>query len=496
MSQIKTLYQRWDGTQWNDYWFQTSADNVIETTLKKVLTSDERTAISTYLATFNAANKLVKLDGSALIPSGLIPDISAVYLKLSGNFGHEMTDDLYMGGNDIRNIVNIVPNVVSGMYVGDFDGDGAYIFIDGNEIKFGNLNGSVVNLNSLRIINLANPTGAQDAATKSWVENLVAVGAHPAPGGSVQIASTSNYASFPSTGPLTIDGVSWLTADGQSVRVLVKNQTTVSQNGVYLVSRATGNVVTWTKQANDSLQGVLVFVEYGSTQNDWMFYNSDGTTWGSFSKVDTVVGDEVSITKSGQTFSVKALGITNAMLAGSIASAKLANEVSADTDAWGSTNAASTSSSLATKLQDIFSAIKLLRGTTTYNEQNTESIGDTYDRLDQLIPADIGCVGYLLSTSNIATLSGSQTVDGVASGTDGKLIILIGQSTSSQNGVYRTGTGAWTKLDTLVVKGYYVATAGSANANKVYRATSTTAATLTYNGTANIPVGMSVISYA
>lgn len=52
---------------------------------------------------------------------------------------------------------------------------------------------------------------------------------------------------------------------------------------------------------------------------------------------------------------------------------------------------------------------------------------------------------YLASTTNIATLSGSQTVDGAASGTDGKRILLTAQSTGSQNGPWLTAVGAWTR---------------------------------------------------
>jgi hypothetical protein len=49
----------------------------------------------------------------------------------------------------------------------------------------------------------------------------------------------------------------------------------------------------------------------------------------------------------------------------------------------------------------------------------------------------------VVATSNIAALSGEQTIDGVL--TSNSRIILVGQTTQSQNGLWITGSGAWTR---------------------------------------------------
>ena len=492
---INSVYERWNGTAWVEWFFRNSADNIVESDTHKVMTAAERTAVLTYLGYFNVANRLVKLDNDILIPIELIPDLLSLYIG-TGPGTHAMDGILQV--NRIQSAID------THMYIGDVDGYGGYFdFFQGNcslNFQDGSFNitgGNPLGFGGSVVKNIGNPIDAQDATPKSWVESLVSVGSRPAPGGPVFAASTSNYASFPSAGPIVIDGQSVLTADGQSVRILVKNQTTVSQNGVYTVTRSTGNVVSWTKEALDSGKGILVFVEYGATHNDWLYHNSDGTTWAPFSKVDTVVADESTLSKSGQMFSIKAGGILNSHIgsAAAIATSKLASEAHADTDPWTNIGSPSTAQTLAAKLTDLFSAIKLLRGSADFNTNNTQSLNDAYNKLAQLLPQDSGCIGYLLSDTNIASFNASQTIDGIASGTDGKLIILVGQTTVSQNGVYRTAVGAWTKLDGILNNQYYVATAGTSNANKVYKGNASNGVILTYNGTANIPVGMAILSY-
>ena len=71
-----------DGNVWDLYYFRTSADLIVETDSRKVLTGDERTKISDFLTTFNTANKLVQVGSGGKIPTSVIPTLP--YLSTSG----------------------------------------------------------------------------------------------------------------------------------------------------------------------------------------------------------------------------------------------------------------------------------------------------------------------------------------------------------------------------------------------------------------------------
>jgi hypothetical protein len=102
-----------------------------------------------------------------------------------------------------------------------------FILSEGNQtINGSKIFSSSVDLNNQRLLNVADPTAAQDAATKSYVD-AIAQGIKWKQ--SVRVATTANITL---SGPQTIDGVSAIAGD----RVLVKNQSTGSQNGIYVVA--------------------------------------------------------------------------------------------------------------------------------------------------------------------------------------------------------------------------------------------------------------------
>ena len=80
-------------------------------------------------------------------------------------------------------------------------------------------------INSNKLTNVATPTSSTDAANKAYVDN-VAAGLRD-PKDAVRVATTANITL---SGTQTIDGVSVVAGD----RVLVKNQSTASQNGIYV----------------------------------------------------------------------------------------------------------------------------------------------------------------------------------------------------------------------------------------------------------------------
>ena len=94
-------------------------------------------------------------------------------------------------------------------------------------------------LNSQKITNLAVPTAAADAATKGYVDAAIE-GLDVKE--SVRLASTANVAGSYSSNALTVTSAGVLTIDGGNIainnRVLLKDQTTGTQNGIYKCSTA------------------------------------------------------------------------------------------------------------------------------------------------------------------------------------------------------------------------------------------------------------------
>lgn len=144
-----------------------------------------------------------------------------------------------------------------------------------------------LNMGSNKIISVADPTSAQDAATKSYVDS-VAAGLDPKNACLVATTADLGYTysdvgsgasdgvgdtlTAPAVGAVSIDGVA-LDTVGQ--RVLVKDQTTTLQNGIYAVSTVGdgGNALVLTRAtdfdgspANEVSEGAYTFVEQGTTQ--------------------------------------------------------------------------------------------------------------------------------------------------------------------------------------------------------------------------------------
>lgn len=135
---------------------------------------------------------------------------------------------------------------------------------------------AAINANGQKVTNLGAPTASSDAARLLDVQNAQA-GIDNKP--SVRAATTANITL---SGLQTLDGVA--VADGD--RVLVKNQTTPAQNGLYLAS-----VAAWSRTTDTINSNSFVFVEEGTTQGDtsWMVTTNGainlGTTsltWGQF----------------------------------------------------------------------------------------------------------------------------------------------------------------------------------------------------------------------
>ena len=125
-----------------------------------------------------------------------------------------------------------------------------------------------VDLNSNKLTNVTDPTSAQDAATKAYVD-AVKTGLDVK--GSVKVTTTANITL---SGTQTIDGIA-VSADE---RVLVKDQSTGSQNGIYDCKAGA-----WARSSDfdadtEVTSGAFVFVEQGTVNADAGFVlTTDGT---------------------------------------------------------------------------------------------------------------------------------------------------------------------------------------------------------------------------
>ncbi len=216
------------------------------------------------------------------------------------------------------------------------------------------------------------PSGYEDRAgfttdslaNKAYVDQ-VAQGLDTKP--STRVATTANLSATYSNGTagvgatltnsgtqaaLTIDGITMVADD----RVLVKDQSSAAQNGIYVVSNIGSGSTNWVltratpeDQPAELSGGAFVFVEEGTANGDngYVFTHNGLPTFGTtaldvaqFSGAGQITAgaalsktgnqmdvevDNSSIEVNADALRVKALGITNAMLAGSIDGAKIEN---------------------------------------------------------------------------------------------------------------------------------------------------------------------------
>jgi phage-related tail fiber protein len=159
-----------------------------------------------------------------------------------------------------------------------------------------------VSLNSQKITNLATPTADTDAATKAYVDSSRA-GLDPKD--SVKVATTANITL---SGTQTIDGVAVSVGD----RVLVKNQSTASENGIYVVAASTWTRATDFDSNTEVTSGAFTFVESGTVNADsgWVLATDGSITVGTtalsftqFSGAGSITAG-IGLTKTGSTLDV------------------------------------------------------------------------------------------------------------------------------------------------------------------------------------------------
>lgn len=158
------------------------------------------------------------------------------------------------------------------------------------------------------LTNLAAPVNSTDAATKSYVDTAVdnAIQGRDYKQ-SVRVASTANVST--SSAPSSIDGVTLSSGD----RILLKDQTTGSQNGIW-VFNGSGSALTRATDADANAEvtaGLAVFVTEGTINADtqWALTTNDPITVGTTALTFAQIGGSTSYTAgtglalSGTTFS-------------------------------------------------------------------------------------------------------------------------------------------------------------------------------------------------
>jgi len=162
-----------------------------------------------------------------------------------------------------------------------------------------------VSLNSQTITNLADPVNTQDAATRGFVEATsqgldVKDSCVAATTGNITISTALNNGD-------TLDGVSLSTND----RVLVKDQSTSSENGIYVVGSSPARAVDLA--AGSDAAGMFTFIEQGTVNADNGFVctsnkgsavvGTNNLTFAQFSGAGQITTAD-GLQKSGNTISV------------------------------------------------------------------------------------------------------------------------------------------------------------------------------------------------
>ena len=200
--------------------------------------------------------------------------------------------------------------------------------------------------NKAYVDQVAQGLDAKPSTRVATTANLTATYSNGTAGVGATLTNSGSQAAF------AVDGVT----PSQNDRVLVKDQTTAAQNGIYVLSTVGSGSANWVltratpeDQPAELSGGSFVFVEEGTANGDngYVFTHTGAPTFGTtaldvtqfsgagqinagaaLSKTGNQMDVEVdgsSIEVNADALRVKALGITNAMLAGSIDGAKIEN---------------------------------------------------------------------------------------------------------------------------------------------------------------------------
>ncbi len=230
------------------------------------------------------AGRVVVSNGDGIVGNPTV-DIALVTDSGTGSF-LKLTTDTYGRVTGTTPVVagDITP-LISSLYV-DSGGD--------------SMTGSLIMTSGATVTGIPTPINPSDAANKIYVDNAVA-------GFSWKVAAkVSTTVNITLSAPQTIDGISVVASD----RVLVKNQTNSTENGIYIVQTGA-----WTRSSDantpQGLDGAAIFVQQGTLFADtgWVQTNTIVTVgvsnvlWSQFSGGSAYVNG-TGLSLVGNTFSV------------------------------------------------------------------------------------------------------------------------------------------------------------------------------------------------
>lgn len=279
-------------------------------------------------------------------------------LQIYHDSSNSYIDDAGTGDLIIRAASNLTLQKYTGETLAQFTSDGAAsLYYDDSAKLATHTNGITI---TGRIMSLTDPSSDQDAATKAYVDS-VASGLDVKE--SVRAASTANgtLASAFANGQ-ALDGITLATGD----RILLKHQSTASENGVYTVN-ASGAPTRATDYDSTAevTTGAFTFVEEGTVNQStgWTLTTTGTITLGSTSLAYTQFSGAGLITpgdgldKSGNTLSVdlKANGgivIESTELALDLAASNMTGTLAIGDGGTGATTAAAAASALGVGTED------------------------------------------------------------------------------------------------------------------------------------------------